>query len=227
MLAYLITCGPSGKRYVGITTQSVADRWKQHLKDSQRRLSREGALARAIRKYGAESFSIEPICVSWSWKNLCSLETALIAQWNTKAPNGYNLTSGGEGVVGYQRTAEDIERSAAKHRGKPCHANTRAAASRTHLGKPKSESQRAKIAAARRGIPQSIETRRKLSAAKIGQSVNAGEKNHGAKLTESIVRLVRQRLAIGETTGSIGRTLGVGYKAIWKIGRGLTWRSVR
>lgn len=54
--------------------------------------------------------------------------------------------------------------TAAKHRGRPCHPNTRAAAAAFHRGRPKSAQARKRISEARKGKPQSEETKQKLRA---------------------------------------------------------------
>ncbi len=142
--AYLVTCLVSGKRYVGITSGSVERRWRWHITDSKRRTG--SALWAAIRKYDAPAFSTEAIACSGTLSGILDTERLLIAQYGTFAPHGYNLTLGGEGAVGVKHSAESVERSAAKHRGKPCHPNTRLAASAYHRGRPKSPETRRRIA---------------------------------------------------------------------------------
>ena len=161
--AYLITCHITGRRYVGITSRGLKRRWTEHLYDA--RTGAKGmAISRAIAKHGADNFSIEPLCSAGSWADICAVESVLIQQWGTRTPDGYNVSNGGEGPFGVKRTSESVERSAAKHRGLPCHPNTRAAATRTHLGKPKSAEHAAKIAASNTGLTKSPETRAKIAA---------------------------------------------------------------
>jgi group I intron endonuclease len=160
--AYLVICLPSGRKYIGITSCSIRRRWNQHLSSARNR-TYNGALLAAITKYGAENFTIEHLCSARSWEDLCTVESILIEQWGTLAPSGYNLCTGGDGRYGFKPSRESIEKSAAKHRGKPCHPNTRAAAIRTHKGKPKSVEMRAKLSASKLGIPRSAEVKRKLS----------------------------------------------------------------
>jgi group I intron endonuclease len=161
-LAYVITCKATGKQYVGITSKTLRRRWVQHV-SSARRMAFNGAICAAIRKHGECNFTMEPICCARSWADVCAIESVLIEQWGTMAPNGYNLCGGGDGRYGFKPSRESVERSASKHRGKPCHDNTRRAASRAHKGKSKSPEQKSKIAASKRGIPRSAETKAKLS----------------------------------------------------------------
>lgn len=97
-----------------------------------------------------------------SWDDICAAERTLIEQFGSVAPRGYNLRAGGEGVYGYKPTPDAIECSAAKHRGKPCHPNTRRVSSEFHKGRKRSPEHRAKIAAAKRGTVRSVETRAKI-----------------------------------------------------------------
>jgi group I intron endonuclease len=162
--AYLVTCETTGKRYIGITSGDVARRWKDHIYYSRRRRSRASALSDAIRKYGPEVFSVLEVCAARSLQDAVAVERILIQQFGTFAPVGYNLTLGGEGRFGYRPSPESVEQSAAKHRGRPCHPNTRLAGRRTHLGKQKTLPHRERIAAAKRGVHRSEATKAKLRA---------------------------------------------------------------
>ncbi len=161
---YLVVCHETGKRYVGITSGDVARRWKDHIYYSRRARAASSALGAAIRKYGAEAFAVESVACALSAKDAQAIETLLIWQWSTVAPNGYNLTHGGEGRFGFRPSAESVEKSAAKHRSRPCHPNTREAASRFHLGRKRSSEHRARISAAKIGQPRSEATKAKLRA---------------------------------------------------------------
>lgn len=161
--AYLITCSATGKRYVGITSRMLKQRWAEHVYDSRSNRQRT-ALGRAIAKHGADAFTIEPLCCARTWEDICHAERLLIEQWRTKAPRGYNLSDGGAGAFGVKKSADSVERSAAKHRGRPCHPNTRAASVAAHKGVGKTSQNRERIAVANRGKPRSEETKAKLRA---------------------------------------------------------------
>lgn len=66
---------------------------------------RNQALQNAIRKYGAEAFTRRVLVIADDWDYLCDLERKAIIAFDTLAPRGYNLTVGGEGVVGRVHTA--------------------------------------------------------------------------------------------------------------------------
>lgn len=89
---------PNGKAYIGISSKGVADRWAKHIEHAHGR--RSGALYAAIRKYGASAFSVSVLATCDVWSELCQLEVAAITEHGTMVPRGYNLTVGGEGVLG-------------------------------------------------------------------------------------------------------------------------------
>lgn len=101
---YKITNKVNGKAYVGMTTQKVGDRWAQHLHASSSQGGHKTYLHRAISKYGKESFMFEIIEDGInSFKVLLEKEIYYIKHYDTFGDNGYNLTLGGEGVLGYER----------------------------------------------------------------------------------------------------------------------------
>lgn len=90
---------PSGKKYIGITKALLSVRLTRHKKDSFKRGSSKTAIQRAILKYGIENFKVETLVIANNWDYLALLEQRAIKILNTKAPNGYNLTDGGDGCV--------------------------------------------------------------------------------------------------------------------------------
>lgn len=88
---YKIENNLNGKIYIGATTQSVEDRWKQHL--SERNRSWHRPLYKAINKYGIENFSVEIIEET---DNLEERERYWIEYYRS-FKYGYNATFGGKG----------------------------------------------------------------------------------------------------------------------------------
>lgn len=64
------------------------------------------------------------------------------------------------------------------------------------------------------------------AAVKVRPPRHTGEKHPQAKLTESGVRLIREKLAQGMTNASIAREMGVSYSTVSLIRRGRIWREV-
>jgi len=99
----LITNSKNKKKYVGITKFSIEERFSQHSK-------RGFILTEAIKKYGEQNFSIELIEEVESAERAYELEQYYIKKYNTKVPNGYNLTDGGDGLYGVIISEEDRKR---------------------------------------------------------------------------------------------------------------------
>lgn len=94
---YLITNNINGNKYVGKTEISIEKRWQEHIKDSKRERYGTRPLYRAIRKYGAENFSIKEID-SGQGEELSNKEQYWIQYYNTYE-DGYNATLGGDGKI--------------------------------------------------------------------------------------------------------------------------------
>lgn len=89
-IIYKVTNKVNGKSYIGQTRYTLEFRWRQHLhkKDNV-------YFHNAIKKYGAENFSLE-VLEECDVDKLNSREIFYIAKYNT-FENGYNLTLGGDG----------------------------------------------------------------------------------------------------------------------------------
>ena len=91
------------EKYIGQTTQTLENRWKQHIKDSRKKRYEKRPLYQAIKKYGIENFKIEKI-EDCSTEKLHKREKYWIEVYDT-FHNGYNVTMGGAG----KKTIEDEE----------------------------------------------------------------------------------------------------------------------
>ena len=82
---YKIT-SPSGKSYIGQTTQRLVCRMRGH-----RDKPRCYALASAIKKYGWGAMQVEVVASNVSIDQLDAIEDMMIARHGTMSPHGYNL----------------------------------------------------------------------------------------------------------------------------------------
>lgn len=99
---YCITNSVNGKRYVGITRDTIEDRFYEHKRAANNcRSSETRAIVKAFRKYGAESFTVELIDTAIGMIEAGEKESYYIEllQTHTRYKKGYNLTDGGEGVT--------------------------------------------------------------------------------------------------------------------------------
>lgn len=88
---YCIENKVNGKKYIGITTRAIDKRFEEHKKANS-------YIGSAIRKYGVSNFSISELDTAKTHEELCQLEVFYIEKFKT-FENGYNLTTGGDGVV--------------------------------------------------------------------------------------------------------------------------------
>lgn len=138
---YLLTNTITGKCYIGICASKVQRRWRRHCNSAAANKPRNRncpALHGAIRKYGEAVFTIETLYEAVNWQEACKVERGLIAQYGTMAPNGYNLTAGGEGNLGCKFSDEERSRRSTAVKGKPLSAEHRAKIGAAHRGVPKS-----------------------------------------------------------------------------------------
>jgi hypothetical protein len=114
MIIYIVRNLFNGKCYIG-KTKGLDRRWAEHVRDA--RAGSRNALHRALMKYGKESFSLEVVCEGGE-SEIDFLESFCIVAFGTRSPDGYNLTDGGDGVIGYVFTAEDRKKLGSGLRGK-------------------------------------------------------------------------------------------------------------
>jgi group I intron endonuclease len=143
MKAYKITNSINGLVYIGITSKSIEERWRLH--KNWVTWKKPYGLHAAIREFGVLNFVIEHIASAKTFEDLRELEKQLIKQYNSLTPNGYNKTSGGQGVLGYKHTEASRKIMSEKSkafgpRTMPREAIERSRASR--IGKKRTEEQK-------------------------------------------------------------------------------------
>jgi group I intron endonuclease len=201
---YIITNKANGKQYVGLT-KDIKRRWNQHASAN----GSAPALHAAIKKYGKEGFVLSHICDAFDFEAACDFERMLIQQHNTKSPHGYNLTDGGEGVVGRPMTDEEKE---IRRKASTAFAASLSPEERSqkfgwakgrkwtpeqikqisesnkgrNLGKTLSEETRQKMSAAHKSRPRkplSEETKEKIRQSLLGRKMPESEKPKHASFT--------------------------------------------
>ena len=104
---YMIKNKINGKVYIG-QTKDISQRWSSHKCElnSNRHVNRH--LQASWNKYGASAFDF--IVIEYCDQNqLNEKEKHFIAQYDSYQ-NGYNLDQGGDGVVGFKHTPEQISK---------------------------------------------------------------------------------------------------------------------
>lgn len=115
---YVHTNKVNGKKYVGITSRKVEQRWgyggvgyKPDKGDNQNR-----RFWNAIKKYGWDNFDHEIIIENLSMEQAIEYEKMYILHYNSYK-NGYNSTYGGDGAVGHKHSAKTKRQMSAKRKG--------------------------------------------------------------------------------------------------------------
>ncbi len=171
---YLLIDGTNDREYVGQTTRTLKKRFKEHTYE-------KNYIGHAIRSHGKDLFALAVLKVCYSKEELDFWEKYFIKARNTKAPNGYNLTDGGEGLVGCTdetRAKKSTSMSGENHPffGKHLSPEHRDKISAARKGKPLSSEHCAKLSLKNMGEnnpqygkPRSLETRAKIGAANAGK----------------------------------------------------------
>lgn len=190
---YLIRNLVNGKGYVGKTVRLIRERFSDHISCSRR--GEDTCLYRAIRKYGAQNFSVEEVA-SCELSLLDDLERHYIKFYGTRSHggHGYNETAGGEGQLGWVPSLETRAKIGSAHKGKQWRLGatlsdaTKAKIALANKGKSgrwtRTQETRRKIAAANKGKQLSQETKKKISEAASKRKLSD---SHKAKISASLI----------------------------------------
>ena len=183
MQVYLVTNTVNGKRYVGQTVRTLKQRWKEHIRDSKD-ISKTH-FHNAIRKYGPENFLLKTLVWCKNTDEMDTKEKHYISSMKTLRPDGYNLTTGGDGSFGYKHTEKSLRKMRRIQKANPTLGM---------LGKKHSKETRellSKLAYSRTPRkPCSKETRAKISKSKLGKKRKPFSKKWIANLAKAHKGLV-------------------------------------
>jgi len=168
----------NNKYYIGQTIElDVNTRWRKHKRNIN--MTTGSALYPAFKKYGLENFEFKIICICFD--EACDdFEIYYISKFNSIAPNGYNLESGGK-------------------KNKIFHPDTCKKISMALSGKKHSEEKRLKNSISHRGKIWTEEQKRKMSESRKGKKFNLSDEQR-LKRSERLKGhftsdLTRQRVA--------------------------------
>jgi len=160
-IVYCAINSENGKAYIGKSIYGLANRRSNHESACDRGV--EYHLYRAMRKHGKDAF-VWRVLDEAQDNELADLEMVYIDLFNTYR-DGYNMTMGGEGTIGFIPTSDTREKMSKAHRG-----------NKNGLGVKMTEENRRKLAermtgnqyttgkaSPRKGIPRSEEVKRKIS----------------------------------------------------------------
>ena len=204
MIIYKIENKINGKIYIGKTIKQLSRRIASHIDGHYH-------IGRALRKYGLQNFDISVIdFVDFGDPVLLSeLEMYYIRFYNSKSPNGYNHTDGGDGIVGCKWTKKRKKEQSIKMSGDENPMRRPEVVEKVRLGnmgkkdspetlerkrkaapKTKSKEHKKRISDSLMGHNVSDETRKKIRVAHIGmkQSEETIAKKRGVPQSEEANR---------------------------------------
>ncbi len=114
MIIYKITNRTNNKCYIGQTIKSLDVRIREHINSPKTKQ----VLHKAIHTYGINNFFWETICECDTKEELDDMEFHYIKQYKSHGTeNGYNMTWGGEGTIGYKHTNQTKQIISDKNKG--------------------------------------------------------------------------------------------------------------
>lgn len=139
---YIHTNKYNGKKYIGITSkQKPEHRW-----NGGRGYNENPHFRSAIQKYGWDSFIHEILFKELSEQEAKDTECRLIRELRTVDPNfGYNMTFGGDGMLGYSPSEETRSKLSFAHRKENLSRETLERRSAGLRGRKFSDEHKAKI----------------------------------------------------------------------------------
>lgn len=168
---------PSGKVYIGTTSQNVERRW-----NSGKGYTLCKAFYNAILKYGWDNIKHEVLFTNLSEERAKRLEIELIRHYK-KLRISYNITNGGDGMLGYRHSEEVLVRLRKSLKGRKS----------PNKGKCMKESTKIKLSIINKGktLPLSVrdKIRKANSGIKLGDNVGFEKRS---KSKDSYCKAVEQ-----------------------------------
>lgn len=95
-LVYKHTNKTNGKYYIGFTSQTMSERWQNHINDARCKTKRSYPFQKAILKYGIDDWDHEILFESSDGNETLDMEREMIKKYNARDSDiGYNVAIGG------------------------------------------------------------------------------------------------------------------------------------
>lgn len=220
MIIYKITNLVNGKVYIGKTMKNqLRTRFREHIAEARR--GNKSYLKQALRKYGFDKFSIEPICEVADRDELSKKEIELIKLYDSMNPEkGYNLTPGGEGAAywtGKKRSPESSVKRVATWRNNghtTAHLHTPESTAKGHASRLANGNYRK--SGVYKNTPESIEKMR-LAALNRDRTPYLGRKDSEAtnlKRSQSLSKTLAEKHQVKRDQAKSLYTSGLSLSAI-------------
>lgn len=136
---YKISNRINNKVYIGITSIGLKERWYAHVSCSRHIESSNNPMYKDMVQFGVENFFIELLESNIPKDDRDEREMFYIQKFNSKYPNGYNMTDGGFNNSGVIWSSERGRKISLSQKGKPKSSEHRKHLSESRLGKFKGE----------------------------------------------------------------------------------------
>jgi group I intron endonuclease len=194
---------PNGKKYIGITSKTAEERFKTHCVSHKKY-----PVALAVKKYGKENIVLTVLATVDSWELLCLAEIEAIEKINTKAPNGYNLTNGGDGIIGLAVTEERKEKMRIAMTGKKASIESRIKMSIAQKNRPpRTDITREKLREVSKNNRISRETREKMRLSTIGVKHTKERRANQSNAALSMSKEVRDKISLANSLDKKGKKM--------------------
>ena len=211
----------NGKMYIGITCQAPKDRWGKNGSE----YGNKNVFGRAIHKYGWDNFDHIVLYKNFTKEEAKWKEKLLIKLHNCKIPYGYNMTDGGDGVVGIVWTDEMRERHSRTMKEIMSKQDVRERLSESHKGIKPSKETIEKFKKSRTGVKRSAEFREKMKTARIGYKHSEETKRKISEIQKNRPLSDKQKEHLKNMSyNNIGKTLTKETKE--KISKSLQGRMI-
>ena len=226
---YCIECTGNHKRYIGQTHENFYRRWIFHKWNLKNNHHSNKYLQNSWNKHGEQSFifyTLVKFSISDNISNdiLNKLEIKYIKKYDTYN-NVFNLTIGGDGVVGKIMSENAKQKIGMKNKinmqGKKMSKKTRKRMSESHKGYKKTKIHRQHLSESLTGYKRSDEQKEKC------RKANEGSKQKTAKYTEDLIFQVRMDFLNGIKPRDLSIKYNIPYNYIYSgILSGTRWKCV-
>lgn len=199
-VVYMYTNKVNGRRYVGITND-IERRHKEHIRNSTQLIDKK------INEYGIDNFDLV-ILFTGTYEECKLKEKEYIKEYKTLASqNGYNVTEGGDGVVGFSHSEESKKKMSEAHKNiehKPHSEETKQKISKSNIGKHSdykpTEETKQKISSSLTGRKLNEEQRKAISNGKIGEKNPMYGKHFNENQSKAVIESNKRRKGISTMT---------------------------
>lgn len=171
-IVYLVTNINTKKRYVGITSLTLHQRRYYHYHAAK--YNSQLLFHRALRKYKPEDWLWEIKLITQNDAEAKDCEKMLIEKYQTHYINGYNMTLGGDGLLGYKHTEETKLKISKANMGNKYSLGhkhtqeTRLKMGQSQIGRKHSKETKIKMSKSMTGLKRSDTARCNMSKAQTG-----------------------------------------------------------